>query len=89
MFNNLPLEEIPQDLKDLKSLEVAYISRRIPIMKLLALLKGKQKCVHGCVVNIPVEPEDSASILPTVPSSASMVLIKLKRKQQHRGNVFL
>lgn len=89
MFNNLQLEKNPQELKDLNSLEVAFISRRLPFMKLLALRRGKQKCVHGCVVNIPVEPEDSVSILPRVASSASIVLVKLKRKLQYRGHVFL
>ena len=89
MFNNLQLKEIPKELKDFNSLEVAFISRRVPFMKLLALPRGTQTCVHNFVVNIPVEPEDSVSILPRVPSSASMVLVWLKRKLQYRGHVFL
>lgn len=49
MCNNLQLDEIPQELKDLISLDVVFISRRIPFMKLLALPRGKRKGVHGCV----------------------------------------
>ena len=86
--NNLWLHEIPAVLKDLNALEVTFIARRIPFMKLLALPRGKQRSVHGCVVNIPVEPEQSVSILPRVPSSSSMITVKLKRKLQYRGHVF-
>lgn len=54
--NNLQLDDTPQVLKDLNALEVSFVAKRIPFMKLLALPRGKQKSVHGCVVNIPVEP---------------------------------
>lgn len=87
--NNLQLDDTPQVLKDLNALEVSFVAKRIPFMKLLALPRGKQKSVHGCVVNIPVEPEQTVSVLPRVPSSASMIMVKLKRKLHYRGHVFL
>jgi hypothetical protein len=80
VFNNLKLDDIPQELKTLNALEIAIIAKRIQFMKLPALPRGKQKCVHGTVVNIPVEPQETVSILPRVPSSAAMVMVKLKRK---------
>jgi hypothetical protein len=51
--NGLDLDEVPQTLRDLNQLETTFISRRIQFMKLLALPRGRQKAVHGCVVNIP------------------------------------
>ena len=89
VHNNLTVDEIPLQLQNLNSLEIAFIARRIPFMKLLALPRGKQNCVHGTVVNIPVEPEQCVSVLPPIPSSASMVMVKLKRKLQYRGHVYL
>ena len=38
--NGLKLDEIPLPLKDLSSLEVVFISRRIPFMKLLGIPRG-------------------------------------------------
>ena len=87
--NCLKLDEIPLPLKDLSSLEVVFISRRIPFMKLLGLPRGKQKAIHGCVVNIPVEPEQTLSVLPRAPTPDSVVAVKLKRKLQYRGHVVM
>ena len=85
--NSLQLAELPSALTDLTQLEAVFISRRIPFMKLLALPRGKQRAIHGCVVNIPVVPEETASVLPRVPSPATFISVKLKRKLQYRGHV--
>ena len=87
--NGLDLDEIPQQLLDLNTLEMVLISRRIPFMKLLALPRGKQRSIHGCVVNIPVEPEETLAVLPRMPSPDAFVTVKLKRKLQYRGHVFV
>ena len=86
--NGLDLDEIPLQLQDLNTLEIVLISRRIPFMKLLALPRGKQRTIHGSVVNIPVEPEETLAVLPRVPSPHAFVTVKLKRKLQYRGHVF-
>ena len=87
--NSLELDEVPHELSDLNSLEAIFISRRIPFMKLVTLPRGKQRSVHGCVVNIPIEPEQNLSVLPRVPSPDSLITVRLKRKIQYRGHVFL
>lgn len=87
--NGLQLDEMPQQLIDLTSLEVMFISRRIPFMKLLGLPRGRQKAIHRCVVNIPVDPEESIAVLPRVPTPESVIAVKLKRKIQYRGHVVM
>ena len=87
--NGLELDDIPLPLQDLSSLEVVFISRRIPFMKLLGLPRGKQKAIHGCVVNIPVEPEQTLFVLPRAPTPDSVIAVKLKRKIQYRGHVVM
>ena len=86
VVNGLQLDEVPQTLADLNELESTFVARRIQFMKLLALPRGKQKAVHGCVVNVPVEPEKAVSILPRVSSPETMIPVKLKRKLQYRGH---
>ena len=87
--NGLHLDEIPHQLKDLNPLETVFVSRRVPFMKVVALPSGQQKAVHGTVVNVLIEPEESVSTLPRVPSSESIVLVKLKRKLAYRGHVLV
>lgn len=86
--NNMCIDECPTQLQDLSSLKTLFISRRIPFMKLLAIPRGKQNSIYGCVVNIPIEPEHCVSVLPRVASPEEVVLVKLKRKRQYRGHAF-
>ena len=87
--NGLQLDDIPQQLHELTSLEVIFIARRIPFMKLLGLPRGKQKAIHGCVVNVPVEPEQAVAVLPRVPSPDTVIPVRLNRKIQYRGHVLM
>lgn len=68
--NNIQLDEMPAVLRDLSTLETSPISKRIPFMKVLALPRGKQRAIHGCIINVPVNPEETCSILPRLPSSS-------------------
>ena len=85
--NALQLDAIPDELQNLSALESMLISKRVPFMKVLALPRGKQRAIHGCVVNVPVNPEETYSVLPRLPSSSSIITVKLKRKLQYRGHV--
>ena len=85
--NALQLDPIPDELQNLSALESMLISKRVPFMKVLALPRGKQRAIHGCVINVPINPEETYSVLPRLPSSSSMITVKLKRKLQYRGHV--
>ena len=86
--NGLEVEEIPEVLKDLSSLECVFISQRIPFMKILGLPRGQQKSIHGAVVNVQIEPEECVSVLPRIATPQSVVPVKLKRKLEYRGHCF-
>ena len=43
--NGLTLDEVPQELSDLNSLELRLISMRIPFMKMIALPRGQQRSI--------------------------------------------
>ena len=84
--NNLDLEDIPSELSDLNSLEVRFISLRIPFMKMVALPCGKQRAIHGPAVNVPTDLTPVCTLLPRLPSQMQMVPVKLKRKLCYKGH---
>ncbi len=84
--NGLDLDVIPDELKDLNTLELRLISLRIPFMKMVALPTGKQRCIHGPAVNVPSELDNICTLLPRMPSEASMIPLKLKRKLRYKGH---
>ena len=54
--NELTLDEVPQELSDLNSLELRLICMRIPFMKMIALPRGQQRSIHAPVENDPEIP---------------------------------
>ena len=84
--NNLLLEPIPQQLKDLNEMEIQLISLRIPFMKMAALPCGKQKAIHGPAVNVPTDLHPVCDLLPRLPSQAQIVPMKIKRRLCYKGH---
>ena len=84
--NGLQLDLIPSELKDFNNLELRLISLRIPFMKLFALPSGKQRSVHGPAVNVPSKLDSACTLLPRLPTEASMIPFKLKRKLCYKGH---
>ena len=84
--NNLVLEPILIELRDLNSMEIPLISLRIPFMKMMALPCGKQKAIHGPAVNVPTDFHPVCDLLPRLPSQAQIVPMKLKRRLCYKGH---
>ena len=62
--NGLGLFDIPLELSQLNEVEIRLLSRRIPLMKIVALPKGKQKAIHGPAVNVPTQLDNICNLLP-------------------------
>jgi len=86
--NDLHVCDIPVELQRLTDLESRLLSQRYPFMKILLLPRGKQKAVHGSMVNVPVDVQETCSILPRCPTSNGLIALKIKRKLSYRGHVF-
>ena len=82
--NGLSLDKVPQELSDLNSLELRPISMRIPFMKMIALPRGQQRCIHGPAVNIPANSSSICDLLPRLPSESQLIPMKLKRKLKYK-----
>jgi hypothetical protein len=84
--NGLQLEKIPDELKDLNSLENHLLSQRQFFMKVFDLPRGKQKGIKGSVVNVPSNIHTVVNMLPRMPKESGLVPVKLKRKLEYAGH---
>ncbi|XP_062593070.1 uncharacterized protein LOC134254555, partial [Saccostrea cucullata] len=82
--NKMSLEEIPNDLANLNSLEQHLIALHIPFMKVMALPQGGQRNVHGPVVCVPSNIKKATS-LPRSYDDNLLLRVKLKRKLAYKG----
>jgi hypothetical protein len=51
--------------------------------------KGQQRKIKGAICNVPVECNQTCNVLPRPPDRSGIILLKLKRKLQFRGHVYL
>ena len=84
--NGLELNGIPNEVMSLSSFEKQLISTRIPFMKIVNLPRGKQRSLHGPVVNVPAKFDKVCSLLPRIPQSAGLIRVKLKRQLKYKGH---
>ena len=82
--NCLSLEEIPDELKDMNTLELHTICKRILFMKLVKLPRGKQKGIKGAAVNVPADLGPACTLLPRIPTDSHIISLKLKRKLEYK-----
>ncbi|XP_066269843.1 uncharacterized protein [Branchiostoma lanceolatum] len=85
-LNDMALDDIPDELNDLRPLELRLISQRLAFMKLVGLPRGGQKAIHGSAVNVPSKLQPVVSLLPRLPETAEVVAFKLKRKLCFKGH---
>ncbi|XP_072015048.1 uncharacterized protein [Amphiura filiformis] len=84
--NKLALAPQPPELSQLNTLERHLISPVIPFMKLIPLIKGCQKGIHGQVVCVKADIDKTAKSLPRLPNDESLIRVKLKRKLDYKGH---
>ncbi len=83
--NKLELQPIPTELVELNVLERQLIAKIVPFAKIVALPKGQQKAVHGAIVCVPSEVEQTVNSLPRPRSASQLLQVKLKRHIKFKG----
>ena len=66
--NGLKLCDIPPEPSGLNALGLRLITLLVPFMKMVALLSGKQRSIHGPAVNGPSKVDTICDMLPRLPS---------------------
>ena len=84
--NKLSLHEQPPELSKLNMLERHLIAPAILFMKMLILIKGSQKGIHGQVVCVKSDLNTVSQCLPRLPTDESLIRVKLKRKLEYKGH---
>ena len=85
-INKLSLHEQPPELDKLNMLERHLISPAILFMKMLVLIKGSQKGIHGQVVCVKSDLNTVSQCLPRLPTDESLIRVKLKRRLEYKGH---
>ena len=81
--NNLNLDDIPQDLTELSTMERRLISYRLPFMTLIAMKRyGGHYKVNGPPVNILAKLDQ---MLPRMPNELQSIPLKLKHKLEYKS----
>ena len=89
MINNMYVDDTPVELASLEKLEQILIAQRIVFQKIIVMPKGQQRKLKGAICNVPVECDQTSSLLPCPPERSGNILLKLKRKLQFRGHVYV
>ena len=84
--NSLRLSPVPPQLSCLNKLEIRLACLRVAFSKIVALPSGKQRCIHGPAVNIPMKVDTVATTLPRLPNEAQLIPVRLKRKQCYKSH---
>ena len=84
--NKLGISEQPDSLSQLNMLERHLISPALPFMKMINLIKGSQKGIHGQVVCVKADLENTVKCLPRLPTDESLIRVKLKRRLQYKSH---
>lgn len=86
MMNNLELADIPAELSDLNILERHLVAKCIPFAKIIPLPKGRQRAIHGNVVCVPSEVQETINALPRLRGQSQVMRVKLKRRLCYKGH---
>ncbi len=67
-------------------LERHLVAKCITFAKIIPLPKGRQRAIHGNVVCVPSEVQETVSALPRLRRDSQVMRVKLKRRLCYRGH---
>ena len=89
VYNQLELCELPKELRGMRRLEKVLGARRLLLEKISIMSKGQSPNLKSTLCNIPIDVVDICNTLSRPADSNGIVLVKLKRKLQHRNTIFI
>ena len=78
--------KVPSELHDLTQVEEMLIARALPVMRVY-LKPGGQRAYHGHFINLPQDVSEFASSLPHYPKDLSVLIVKMKGKDNSTRDV--
>ena len=73
--NDLFVDETPAELAALEKLEQILIAQRIVFEKIVIMPKGQQRKIKVAICNVPVECNQTCTVLPRPPDRSGIILL--------------
>ena len=73
VINNMYVDDTPVELASLEKLEQILIAKRIVFEKIIVMPIGQQRKVKGAICNVPVECDQTSSLLPCPPERSGYI----------------
>ena len=80
IYNKPQVHQLPSELRDVRKLEKAIISRRFLFKKVTIMPKGQMPKIMGAICNVPFDTGEVYNVLPRASDSTGIVMVKLKLK---------
>ena len=87
VYNKLQVDLLLLELRDVRKLEKAIVSRRFLFKKVTIMPKGQMPKVKGAICNIPFDTGEIYNVLSRPSDSTGIIMVKLKRKLIYNGHV--
>ena len=87
--NKLAVSCLPEQFKSVRKRERVLISKRLLLKKVTIMPKGQSPKLKGALCNIPVKHVDVSSLLTRTADSNGLVIVKFKKKLEHKGHGYL
>ena len=88
VLNKLQIFDLPKDYPDIRKLEKVLVAKRLLFKKITIIPKGQFSKVKGATCNVPIDNVDVSNLLPRQADNNGLMIIKLKRKLEHKGHVY-
>ena len=82
------MDETTTELSLLEKIEQILKGQRIVFEKIGVTPKRQQRKIKGAICNVPIECDLTCNQLPRSPDRSGIIMLKLKRKLQFRGQVY-
>ena len=82
------VDETTTELSLLEKIEQILKAQRIVFEKIGVTPKRQQRKIKGAICNVPIECDLTCNQLPRSPDRSGIIMLKLKRKLQFRGQVY-
>ena len=87
--NKLQIYDFPIELRCIHQLERVLIARRLQFKEVTIMPKGQSPKFKGAICNVPIDVASTCNTLPCPGDSNGLIIVKLKKKLEYRGHVYL
>ena len=85
----LYIYDFPVELRCIYQLERVFIARRLQFKKVTIMPKGQSRKFKGAICKVLIDVVSTCNSFPRSADCNGLVIVKLKRKLEYRGHVYI